>query len=136
MLKVLKHQVLDLQNKFDYFILMQIKSGELEIDDFQSPPTSPTAATFNSAEFEEEKAGAKLKTQVQDFADASKMWDLGNRSHLYRESRRSAGLGPNWLARLQELSASHASESPSEVLRDEDKQTDEIDVRAEQVDRP
>ena len=108
-MKLLKHQVLDLQDKFDYFILMQLKSGELRVEDFQAPPQSLGGPDVTREEVDEAEASERLKTQLQDFAASSKLWDLGNRSVLYRESTSGSGLGKRWLSRLQELNASFSS---------------------------
>ena len=48
--ELLKQQVLDLNDKFDYFVCMMIKSNQIPIENLAKPVTSPKAAKFGGGE--------------------------------------------------------------------------------------
>ena len=159
-LKIVRDQILDLNDKFDYYIMLKMKKGQLKSSQLQklpkssrSPVHSPKAShPFRSTGTQklrlqqQEEDNQRLREQFKRYSKNAKEWNLGN-----REQYRTGELSKDnrlWLDRLAALQNDEenkntsiyasfgGSKSPSMVLRGNDKEEKKVEIEAARESTP
>ena len=99
---MLRQQILDLNDKFDYFVAMMAKSKQLPVEELKPEPKSQIA---ESLVIDTEVEKKEIIERFNTFKENATSANLGNRQEIRQECTQEnfKKMGSAWLANLENL---------------------------------